>query len=304
MQHFFSAIVAITFFFMASISPLAAEELLETIESPYSTIYIYKQPPYITMAFGHKNRRYIESRRNPKDLTELPVAYTKSFTIGLAYPKNLNSFLMIGMGGGSTSWYLHKSLPKAKVTAVELDPEIIRLAEKYYGLKANENFIISELDGRVHILRNRQKHDIILVDAYRGPFVPFHLMTKEFFKLAKKRLTEGGVMVQNIEPTTMLYDKAIATIASVFDHVEVYKAGGNVVAIAYDGAEKQLKDIIKRAEQRQKTHNFRYDLPGLVKNRAMLLDYDTAQTPLTDDFAPVNVLKQIRTHNEKRRSVQ
>ena len=289
---------------LLGMTSLKAEKLLEKVESPYNTIYIYDQAPYITLAFGHKSRRYVESRRNPNDLMELPVEYTKSFTIGMAYPKNLNSFLMIGMGGGSTSWYLHKSLPKAKVTAVELDPEIVRLSRKYYGFKENDkqsdNFIISELDGRMHILRKKQKHDIIFVDAYRGQFVPFHLMTKEFFKLAKKRLSKGGVMVQNIEPSTMLYDSAIASIASVFDHVDVYRGGGNIVAIAYDGKEKPLKSLIEKATRLQETHKFRYALPSLIEKRAMLLDYNTKTRPLTDDFAPVNMLKTIKTHNKKR----
>ena len=289
---------------LLGMTSLKAEKLSEKVESPYNTIYIYEQAPYITLAFGHKSRRYVESRRNPNDLMELPVEYTKSFTIGLAYPEKLNSFLMIGMGGGSTSWYLHKSLPNAKVTAVELDPEIVRLSRKYYGFQENgkqsENFIISELDGRMHILRKRQKHDIIFVDAYRGQFVPFHLMTKEFFTLAKKRLSKGGVMVQNIEPSTMLYDSAIATIASVFDHVDVYRGGGNIVAIAYDGKEKPLKSLIEKATRLQETHKFRYALPSLIEKRAMLLDYNTKTRPLTDDFAPVNMLKTIKTHNKKR----
>lgn len=304
MNNKFTALLMCLPCFLALSSPSKAEKLLEKVESPYNTIYIYKQTPYITLAFGHKSRRYVESRRNPDDLTELPVEYTKSFTIGLAYPKNLNSFLMIGMGGGSTSWYLHKSLPKAKVTAVELDPEIIRLSRKYYGFKENgkqsENFIISELDGRMHILRKKQKHDIIFVDAYRGQFVPFHLMTKEFFKLAKKRLSKGGVMVQNIEPSTMLYDSAIATISSVFDHVDVYRGGGNIVAIAYDGEKKSIESVIDKATKLQETHKFRYALPDLIQKRAMLLDYNTRTKPLTDDFAPVNMLKTIKTHNDKR----
>ena len=304
MNNKFAALLMCLPCFLALSSPLKAEKLLEKVESPYNTIYIYKQTPYITLAFGHKSRRYVESRRNPNDLTELPVEYTKSFTIGLAYPKNLNSFLMIGMGGGSTSWYLHKSLPKAKVVAVELDPEIIRLSRKYYGFKENDkqsdNFIISELDGRMHILRKKQKHDIIFVDAYRGQFVPFHLMTKEFFKLAKKRLSKGGVMVQNIEPSTMLYDSAIATISSVFDHVDVYRGGGNIVAIAYDGEKKSIESVIDKATKLQETHKLRYALPDLIQKRAMLLDYNTRTKPLTDDFAPVNMLKTIKTHNEKR----
>jgi spermidine synthase len=303
MKNKLTLLLGVLVVLLAHSAPLKAEKLLEKVESPYNTIYIYKQTPYITLAFGHKSRRYVESRRNPNDLTELPVEYTKSFTIGMAYPKNLNSFLMIGMGGGSTSWYLHKSLPKAKVVAVELDPEIVRLSRKYYGFKQNgkqsENFTISELDGRMHILRKKQKHDIIFVDAYRGQFVPFHLMTKEFFTLAKKRLSKGGVMVQNIEPSTMLYDSAIATISSVFDHVDVYRGGGNIVAIAYDGEKKSIESLIDKATELQETHKFRYALPGLIQKRAMLLDYDTKTKALTDDFAPVNMLKTIKTHNKK-----
>jgi len=277
-----------------------ADTLLEKIESPYNTIFVYDEAPYITLAFGYKRRRYIESRRNPDDLTELPVEYTKSFTLALAYPKNLKSFLMIGMGGGSTSWYLHKSLPEAKVTAVELDGEIISLADKYYKVRKQKNFKISEMDGRVHILRNQQRHDIIFIDAYRGPFVPFHLMTKEFFALAKKRLTKGGVIVQNIEPSTMLFDRAIATMNSVFENTDLYKAGGNIVAIGYDGPKIKKTELLSKATNRQATFNFRYPLPDLIKERSTSLEVDKSSAPLTDDFAPVNMLKEIKTHNRKR----
>ena len=284
-----------------SVVSAKAETLLETIESPYNTIFVYKKAPYITLAFGHKNRRYIESRRNPDDLTELPIAYTQSFTIGLAYPKQLRSSLMIGMGGGSTSWYLHQAIPDLQISAVELDFEIVRLAKKYYGLDKSDRFKIFTMDGRVHLLRNKARHDIIFIDAYRGPFVPFHLMTKEFFRLAKKRLQEGGVVVQNIEPSTMLYDRTIATLADVFDQVEVYRAGGNVVAVAYDGPAKTIKDLLARAQQIQSQYKFRYSIPDLIEERAMLLDYDTKQPALTDDFAPVNTLKEIKSHNKKRK---
>ena len=296
----FFAILAATIVNVTSgVISAKAETLLEKIESPYNTIFVYDQPPYITLAFGHKNRRYIESRRNPDDLTELPVSYTRAFTIALAYPDKLDDTLMIGMGGGSTSWYVHESLPKAKVTAVELDPAIIKLSEKYYKLNESPRFEISALDGRVHILRNRAKHDIIFIDAYRGPFVPFHLMTEEFFTLAKKRLNKGGVLAQNIEPSTMLFDRAIVTMLKVFDHVDLYGADGNMVAIGYDGAKKTPKDIMAKAKARQEDYAFRYSLPELIKDRAMALSYDKSQPALTDDFAPVNMLKEIESHNRK-----
>jgi len=295
---FFVFVFTIQIFF----SSLArAERLLETIESPYNTIFVYQQAPFITLAFGHKNQRYVESRRNPKDLTQLPIDYTQSFTIGLAYPQNLSSFLMIGMGGGSTSWYLHEALPNASITAVELDPQIVNLAKKYYDLTEGPRFKIATMDGRVHILRAKTKHDIIFIDAYRGPFVPFHLMTKEFFQLTKKRLKPGGVLVQNIEPSTMLYDRTIATLTAVFEQVDIYKAGGNIVAIAYDGKAKEKSNLLNKAKALQNKHQFRYPLPELIKTRGLSLSYDTNQPALTDDFAPVNTLKEIKTHNRKRK---
>ena len=102
-------------------------------------------------------------------------------------------------------------------------------------------------------------------------------MTREFFALAKRRLREGGVVIQNIEPSTMLYDRTIATLSKVFDEVEVFKAGGNVVAIAYDGPAKSLERLLQRAGTLQAAHKLRYPLPELIKKRAMLLDYDNTQ---------------------------
>ncbi len=60
-----ATIVNVTSGVTSGVISAKAETLLEKIESPYNTIFVYDQPPYITLAFGHKNRRYIESRRNP-----------------------------------------------------------------------------------------------------------------------------------------------------------------------------------------------------------------------------------------------
>ncbi|MEC9368505.1 MAG: fused MFS/spermidine synthase, partial [Pseudomonadota bacterium] len=183
----------------------AGKELIEKIESPYNTILVYRRAPYVTLAFGYKNKNYVESRRNPDDLLELSVDYTRAMLASLVYAADRQKFLMIGMGGGSISWYVHEQLPNSHVTAIELDPEIIRLAEKYYRLKAGDRLRIVESDGRIFLVRDKDSYDVIFVDAYRGPFVPFHLLTKEFFELIKKRLKPGGVIAQNIEPSTMLF---------------------------------------------------------------------------------------------------
>ncbi|MEM7026564.1 MAG: fused MFS/spermidine synthase, partial [Pseudomonadota bacterium] len=205
--------------------------------------------------------------------------------------------LEIGLGGGRTAAYLNLHMPELSIRSVELDPEVIDLAITYFGLKPNENFQISAQDGRLHLMRDRTTHDVIMIDAYRGPFVPFHLLTREFYQMTKRRLSPGGIVAQNIEPTTMLFDSAVATIGSVFENVELYEARGNVVAIAYDGPQIPQADLLARGRALQSRHDFRYSLPDLLGERRLVTTLPD-QDPLIDDFAPVEMLKSIERHNQ------
>jgi spermidine synthase len=136
------------------------------------------------------------------------------------------------------------------------------------------------------------------VDAYRGPFVPFHLLTEEFFKTVKVRLKPGGAVVQNIEPSTMMFDSAVATIQRVFANIDLYDAGGNVVAVAYDGPKLAQDKLLARAGALQKQYSFRYPLPDILAQRRTV-NRKVPGKALTDDFAPVESLLAIEKHNRK-----
>src|SRR5262249_43824838 len=155
---------------------------------------------------------------------DLPVTYTRFMTASLMYAKKVESVLEIGFGGGRTSWYLHRFLPDAQITSVELDPAVLDLAKKYFGIREDAKFHVVNQDGRTFLTESKERYDIILIDAYRGPFVPFHLLTKEFYQLVKNHLAEGGVVAQNVEPSTMLFDSAVRTIHSVFPQLDFYLA--------------------------------------------------------------------------------
>jgi spermidine synthase len=111
------------------------------------------------------------------------------------------------------------------------------------------------------------------------------------------------VVVQNIEPTTMLFDSATKTIQSVFANVEFYVAKGNVVTIAYEGPKRTVDDLLAVAQAQQKKLKLRYDLTKLLADRRTLsADVGTISADakiLTDDFAPVESLKAIEKHNRK-----
>jgi spermidine synthase len=176
---------------------------------------------------------------------------------------------------------------------------VARIAEHYFGVQAEENFDIDIQDGRVHLARSDEKFDLILVDAYRGPFVPFHLLTTEFYRLVADHLNPGGVAVQNVEPTTMLFDSAVATIGAAFDNLEFFPGGGNIVIVAYNGPAKDPVAVRDLADQRQAAYDLRYDLNPIL-DRRFTPEWDQETEALTDDFAPVEYLKAIERHNEKR----
>jgi spermidine synthase len=102
---------------------------------------------------------------------------------------------------------------------------------------------------------------------YRGPFVPFHLLTKEFYQIVRDHLAEGGVMVRNVETTTMLFDSAMKTIGAVFPQIETYKTGDNVGTVAHDGPERKAEDLAAVAGERDKTYGLRYPLTEMLTDR-------------------------------------
>ncbi len=295
----FWATVAAAAYCLGPAGPAAAQELVERKESIYNSIFIYKDGSYVSMMFGRNRRLYQESRANQADPLELPTVYTRYMTVGLAYAAEPPTRLLeIGVGGGTTVAYLEKTFETMRIDAVELDPVVLDFAATYFFLKETDRLKLHVRDGRIFLRRNRKPYDVILVDAYRGPFVPFHLLTKEFFTLAKKNLNEGGVLVQNVDPSTILYDSTVATIDAVFDHVDVFEARGNFVLVAYDGAKLDDAVLAERAAALDARHQPRYPLATLVKGREDASGDDG--DVLTDDFAPVEYLKAVERNNNRR----
>jgi spermidine synthase len=292
--------LALALLILAAVVPvrvLAEPRLIEERASTYNNIYVYKDGADVIMTFGHNRRFYTESIFDSTNELALPVTYTRYMTVGLAYASAADNLLEIGFGGGRTAWYLHKHMPALDITCVELDPAVVELAQKHFGVRPEDRFKINVSDGRNYMVKSPETWNVIMIDAYRGPFVPFHLLTEEFYRIVKSKLKQGGVVVQNVEPTTMMFDSAMATIQKVFANVEVYDAAGNIVTVAYDGPRRTQEELTARAEALQKQHKFVYPLAAFLPERRAV-----KRSPgkvLTDDFAPVESLLAIEKHNRR-----
>ena len=211
-------------------------------------------------------------------------------TIATIYPEQPRRILMLGLGGGSISGYLGRFMPEAAITTVEIDPGVITAAKTYFGLRETERMRYRAGDGRVFLNRSSDLYDLILLDAYRGGYVPFHLLTREFYALVKQRLAPGGAAAFNVHDGSKLYASTVKTLGEVFPALDLYPTGtGEVIAVA--GAAPLGKDELERkAAALQASHGFRFPLPQILSRR---MDAPRAHGAtgdvITDDFAPADV---------------
>jgi spermidine synthase len=263
------------------------------IESEYNDIYITKRRAELTMSFQLKGWDYTESITNLRDPDDLLLKYTRNMTLGVIYPPEPKRILMLGLGGGSISTYLGRHMPDLPIDTVEIDPAVIGAAKKYFGMRETETVRYLEGDARVFLNRHKEPYDLILVDAFHGGYVPFHLLTKEFYALLKQRLNPGGAAAFNVHDGTKLYASTVLTLGSVFGDVHLYPSGeGETIAIVTAGPPPDAETLASRAAALQERHNFRFPLPQLLARRSEKKPSQKGEL-LTDDFAPVNLYDTI-----------
>lgn len=111
--------------------------------------------------------------------------------------KEVKAMMMIGLGAGTVPKQLSKAYgSQVQVDGIEIDPAIIEAGRKYFDMNEPNLNAIAQ-DGRYGLLASQKKYDIIGMDAYKQPYIPFHLTTKEFFQEVRDHLTPNGVAVVN-----------------------------------------------------------------------------------------------------------
>lgn len=279
-----------------------ADGRLAHIETAYNDVFITKRRHQLVMSFQLKGWDYTESVSNLLDPDDLPLRYAQVMTIAAIYPETARKILMLGLGGGSISTYLGRFMPEAAITTVEIDPDVITAAKTYFGLRETERMRYRAGDGRVFLTRNDELYDLILLDAYRGGYVPFHLLTREFYTLVKQRLTPGGAAAFNVHDGSKLYASTVKTLGEVFAALDLYPSGvGEVIAVA-SASPLDPRTLERRAATLQERHGFRFPLPQILRRRLEQPRLQAANGDvITDDFAPADVYDVIGKDARRRK---
>jgi spermidine synthase len=137
-------------------------------------------------------------------------------------PDQFKSMAMIGSAAGTVSKQITRIYgPNTHIDNVEIDPEIVQVGQQYFAMN-EPNVVNNEEDGRFFLRNSTQKYDLIGVDAYRQPYIPFQLTTREFFQEVRDHLTPGGVAVLNAgsyNGDERLVEATANTMAAVFPNV-------------------------------------------------------------------------------------
>jgi spermidine synthase len=130
---------------------------------------------------------------------------------------------IIGLGAGTAVREFTAGYGPIPIDGVEIDPTIVSLGRQYFDMnEKNLNVIVQ--DGRYYLQTTQKKYDVIAIDAYQQPYVPFQLTTKEFFQTVRDHLTPTGTTVINAGRTNndfRLVEALAQTMHSVFPNVYI-----------------------------------------------------------------------------------
>jgi spermidine synthase len=159
---------------------------------------------------------------------------------------------ILGNGAGTTARAYGRFFPGARVDGVEIDPALEEVGRRYFDLGSNPNLTVHNEDARPWLRRADSGYQVIVVDSYRQPYVPFYLATREFFDLVSERLAPGGVVVVNVghpEGNDDLETVISRTMSAVFPNVlrDPFD-DSNTLLVAGEGAASagRLRAAIKR----------------------------------------------------------
>jgi spermidine synthase len=191
----------------------------------------------------------------PNQHGRLILPYFKSSLAALAFLDRPRNYLFVGLGMGAVPSYLWTVQPDADIDVIEIDPEVIRTAVDWFGLKTTDNLRVACGDGREFIKTTGRRYDAVFLDAYKDLGVPGHLTTVEFMREVRAVLRPGGVAVSNLWGPVVnpLFDSQVRTLQEAFTELYQFKSYTYNYIFVCDTKDKEIPahELLARAKKAQ-----------------------------------------------------
>jgi len=206
-------------------------------ESSYNYIQVLDQDGYILLRLNEGQG--IHSIYHPEQtafwgtwMQVLPAPFFNEppFRVG-----DVQNMAIIGLAAGTTARQATAAFGPIPIDGYEIDREIINIGQEYFGMNETNLQAIAE-DGRWGLTHSGKKYSLISIDAYRPPYIPWHLTTVEFFGEVYRHLDEQGALALNVGRVPndeKLLASLTATIQKVFPSVFVIDVPGTLNSMIY-----------------------------------------------------------------------
>ena len=265
-----------------------AENVLDSKESIYNLIRIVKEGRK-TKLYLNEGHGYHSVKIDDSILAEGVWDYFLGMPAMLPEQPEKMNVLIIGLAGGTISnLYTHFLGDRVHIDGVEIDAEITRLSAKHFSMGKKQLDIYHE-DGRTFLRGKRGPYDIIMIDAYKQPYVPWHLTTVEFFEACKKSLKPNGLLginVATLKKQSTIKDNLEVSLSKNFKELHNIKIENfdieftNNIIVASD-----VMPITKGLSQRFKAAP--EDLMNRIQSKIEKVKLNPNAKAFTDDWAPV-----------------
>ncbi len=228
----------------------AGPRVLFQERSDFATVTVVQEGSTRCLYFGEN----VEDRETCIDLDrpDRPLfEYTRMMFVGFLFAPRTERLLMIGLGGGYMPALIHRHRPEVLVDAVEIDPVVVRVARELFRVPEDSRLVLHVGDGRAFVEASEATWDQVWLDAFDEEYVPRALSTREFLEAVQRRLSPGGVLVENLHRSHPLYSSQLATARAVFRHVRVFHGRDceNAILVCGDDADQPLAELMAEAKR-------------------------------------------------------
>jgi spermidine synthase len=185
---------------------------------------------------------------------QLLVPYTQLMFVSYFFQPEPARVLIVGLGGGAMVRYLERRDPRLEILAVDIDPEIVSIADRYFGTRPSERVRLLVADGYEVIRNGADTYDVIYMDAFLRPSDetdqsgnPLRLKETSFYAALRARLSPGGVVVFNLNPQPER-DSDVAELRQAFQQLYVFHSGGDLNWVAVATQEATPRSAVELAE--------------------------------------------------------
>ncbi len=205
---------------------------------------------------------------------------------------SVNRLGLVGLAAGTIAKQYTQVFGPVPIDGWEIDPDIVATGQLLFSMnEPNLNVIVA--DGRWGLSHSQYRYSVIGVDAYRLPYIPWHLTTQEFFLEVYNHLESDGVMVINVGRTPddrRLIEAMVGTVGSVFSTIHVVDVPNTFNTILYGTVQPSRAENLVANHILLKSEGAPLALLDSMK-RAIdnLQPTPHSDTVFTDDWAPVEM---------------